>query len=101
MGSFAMTRVLKPMAWMLAVWAVLLPTLAAAHDHEHGHDGELEPVLCACAAFSDREDDGLAGPEPLGLQTPTPRHFSGVAAVLDRAGYAWRGEAAIRAPPLA
>ena len=40
------------------VWACLMPALASANDLEHAFDDDRHsPVLCACAAFADRDDD--------------------------------------------
>ncbi|MEO1657988.1 MAG: hypothetical protein AAFR65_09720 [Pseudomonadota bacterium] len=89
------------MAWLLGVWAILLPALAAAHDLEHAlEDHDHAPVLCACAAFADRDDDAL--PPPLTrVLTPSERSFAVLEVVAkDLASLDLHAPQAIRAPPV-
>ncbi|MEM0929308.1 MAG: hypothetical protein AAGI89_08450 [Pseudomonadota bacterium] len=89
------------MAWLLVVWACLLPALAAAHDLEHSleeHD-EHAPVLCACAALADRDDDAPLGSQAsLLLPSERLRNIVDVFAD-DLAGFDAHAHEAIRAPP--
>ncbi|MEM6745916.1 MAG: hypothetical protein AAF608_00695 [Pseudomonadota bacterium] len=89
------------MAWLLVVWACLLPALAAAHDLEHSleeHD-EHAPVLCACAALADRDDDAPLGSQAsLLLPSERPRDVINLNAD-DLTGFSAPAREAIRAPP--
>ena len=85
---------------MLVVWACFMPALASAHELEHSFDDDLHtPVLCACAAFADRDDDEPIEPFAALIASPpaSSEHIDEVAesvfAPIPRVSQA------IRAPP--
>ncbi|MEM7741603.1 MAG: hypothetical protein AAF225_12480 [Pseudomonadota bacterium] len=88
------------MAWLLAVWALVLPTLAAAHDHEDDHDDHSgEPVICVCAAHNDRDDDPILHAEPGFVRAPIVFSPLKLEKLIDAAAFTSPDGSAIRAPP--
>ncbi|MEM6913292.1 MAG: hypothetical protein AAF511_04880 [Pseudomonadota bacterium] len=88
------------MAWLLAVWALVLPTLAAAHDHEDDHeDHSGEPVICVCAAHNDRDDDPVMRSEHGPVRASFFFSALKLETLVDAAAHTSPDGSAIRAPP--
>ncbi|MEO1042182.1 MAG: hypothetical protein AAFX52_07820 [Pseudomonadota bacterium] len=97
-----MGRLQTSMAFLLAVWALVLPTLAAAHDHDHDHEGHSdEPVICICAAYVDRDDDPVVPSDLPPITVTSSSSVALISTLFDLTDLASPSGEAIRAPPAA